>query len=40
MDEATITRPELDNHEVIIEHAKPEDAEAMMRLKRAAQIKA
>jgi ribosomal protein S18 acetylase RimI-like enzyme len=40
MDETTFLKPELDDFEVTIEHAKPEDAEAMMRLKRSAQIQA
>jgi 8-oxo-dGTP pyrophosphatase MutT (NUDIX family) len=39
-EETTLPKPELDNHQVTIEQAKPEDAEAILRLKRAAQIKA
>jgi len=39
MDETTIPRPEVDK-QVLIEHALPEDAEAMMRLKKVAWLKA
>jgi ribosomal protein S18 acetylase RimI-like enzyme len=36
MDETTIPRPEVEDSPILIEHAKPEDAEAIMMLKRAA----
>lgn len=40
MNEAILPRPETDEREALIENAKPEDAEAIMRLKRAAWVQA
>jgi ribosomal protein S18 acetylase RimI-like enzyme len=38
MNETTIPRSELDNSEIVIEHARPEDAEAIMTIKRDASL--
>jgi ribosomal protein S18 acetylase RimI-like enzyme len=39
MDETTLPKSEIENQELVIERASQEDAEAMMRLKRAAWLK-